>query len=89
MSRPQGSSFDLGAYEYGGSGGGATSTPIATLTNTPITARTNTPVATRTNTPLATRTNTDLAAVTRTYAVYIEEGKVIPVHSCREWAGVI
>jgi ABC-type nitrate/sulfonate/bicarbonate transport system substrate-binding protein len=27
---------------------------------------------------LAHRTNTDLAAVTRTYAVYIEEGKVIP-----------
>jgi ABC-type nitrate/sulfonate/bicarbonate transport system substrate-binding protein len=27
---------------------------------------------------LAHRTNTDLAAITRTYAVYIEEGKVIP-----------
>src|SRR5207248_10790830 len=44
VTRPQGGTFDLGAYEHGGSGG-STPTLIATLTNTPITARTNTPIA--------------------------------------------
>ena len=52
--RPQGSEYDIGAYEYVS----ATSTPTPTATNTPVPTNTPTPTPTATNTPVPTNTPT-------------------------------
>ena len=66
ITRPQGTAYDVGAYEYQPSV--ATETPTATLTLTPAptSTATDTPTDTPTNTPTATLTDAPTSTATNT-----------------------
>jgi hypothetical protein len=74
ITRPQGSGYDIGAFEASGfiptsttqPPATATSTPVPTITNTPTSTPSPTTSATSTRTPTPTRTPTRTATPTRT-----------------------
>jgi len=77
IERPQGSAFDIGAFELIDTPPTPTVTATATPSNTPTATPSNTPTATATATPTATATNTPAPTATAT-ATAAPTGTVTP-----------